>query len=164
MRLDDREHEAGRWLDVRQAAEELGVSSDAVRKRIARGTLRSAKQEDGSVRVWLDSVDAQRDADPLDSWTVAGHQLDDIVSAKDEILRDLREQLEHMRRESERKDAIIMQMAQANTALAAKVPQLEAASDVAGGSVVPSEERGNGEMPQDGDYRERGWWRRFFGL
>ena len=34
-----------------------------------------------------------------------------------------------MRRESERKDAIIMQMAQANASLAARVPELEASTE-----------------------------------
>jgi hypothetical protein len=44
---------AGRWLDVGEAAHELGISTDAVRKRIARGSLRSDR-ENGHVRVWLD--------------------------------------------------------------------------------------------------------------
>jgi hypothetical protein len=44
-------------------------------------------------------------------WPEARHRLDDLIDAKDEALRDLRDQLEHMRRDSERKDAIIMQMA-----------------------------------------------------
>jgi hypothetical protein len=44
---------AGRWVDVGEAAQELGISTDAVRKRIARGSLRSDR-ENGSVRVWLD--------------------------------------------------------------------------------------------------------------
>jgi hypothetical protein len=34
-----------------------------------------------------------------------------------------------MRRESERKEAIIMQMAQANASLAARVPELEASTE-----------------------------------
>jgi hypothetical protein len=134
MRLDEGEcmagRPAGRWLDVKQAAEQLGISTDAVRKRIARESLRSAKDADGSVLVWLDSVDERRDGDQPHGWTEAGHQLDerldDLVHAKDEALRD---QLDHMRREAERKDAIIMQMAQANAALASRVPELEAPRD-----------------------------------
>ena len=43
---------AGRWVDVGEAARELGISSDAVRKRIARGSLDSSR-EDGAVLVWL---------------------------------------------------------------------------------------------------------------
>jgi hypothetical protein len=33
---------AGRWVDVGETARELGISTDAVRKRIARGSLENA--------------------------------------------------------------------------------------------------------------------------
>src|SRR5829696_3215547 len=42
----------GRWADVGEAARELGISTDAVRKRIARGSLESDKPN-GTVQVWL---------------------------------------------------------------------------------------------------------------
>jgi hypothetical protein len=175
MRLDEEERmadraagrTAGRWLDVKLAAEELGISSDAVRKRIARGTLRSAKDDDGSVRVWLDGADEGLDDDQPDDqpqgWTEAGHRLDEIIDAKDEALRDLRDQLEHMRRESERKDAIIMQMAQANATLAARVPELEAASERRDAPETASTNSPNGTSREE-ERREprRGWWARFF--
>jgi|SRR5215204_1281968 len=142
---------AGRWLDVKQAAEELGASSDAVRKRIARGTLRSDKGEDGSVLVWLDGADERRDDDQLPGGTEAGHRLDDrlddLINAKEEVLRELREQLVHMRRESERKDAIIMQIAQANASLAARVPELEAPSETRERPEAASERGARGDTP-----------------
>jgi hypothetical protein len=43
-----------RRLDVREAADVLGTTVDAVRKRIQRGTL-EAEKEDGTVYVWLDT-------------------------------------------------------------------------------------------------------------
>ena len=89
----------GRWLDVQRAAKEMGISSDAIRKCIARGTLHSAKGEDGSVSVWLDGTDERLDVDQPSCWTEAEHRLDDLIDAKDEALRDLRDQLEHMRRQ-----------------------------------------------------------------
>ncbi len=156
--------QAGRWLDVKQAAEELGISSDAVRKRIARGTLRSGKGEDGSVRVWLDGVDEGRDSDQPNGWTGAERRLDDLLDAKDDALRDLRDQLEHMRRESERKDAIIMQMAQANAALAARVPELEAPQQTTGASETASESAANGGAAPSEPDKHRSWWRKFFGF
>ncbi len=170
MRLDEEilktEHvagrTAGRWLDVKLAAEELGISSDAVRKRISRGTLRYAKRDDGSVRVWLDWVDDRLDADQPSKqppgWPEARHRLDDLIDAKDEALRDLRDQLEHMRRDSERKDAIIMQMAQANSALAARVPELEAASGQREAPETSSEEADKGIILQDQDEPQRRSW------
>jgi hypothetical protein len=159
MRLDEGEHAAGRWLDVKQAAEELGISSDAVRKRIARETLRSAKDEDGTVRVWLDGADDQRDGDQPIGWTETGRRLDDLLDAKDAALQDLRDQLEHMRRESERKDAIIMQMAQANATLAARVPELEAAREPRESPAASSQEQGDANVPPE----RRSWWQRWFG-
>ena len=109
---------AGRWVDVGEAARELGISTDAVRKRIARGSLRS-EREDGSVRVWLD-----------DGGTEAGRE---AQVDREALVEDLREQVHYLRsilneeREARRRaDTIIAQLTQANTALAAKVPELEA--------------------------------------
>jgi hypothetical protein len=107
---------------VKQAAEELGISSD------------------DSVWVWLDGADDRQDTDQPSSWTETGRRLDELIEAKDEALRDLRDQLEHVRRESERKDAIIMQMAQANATLAARVSELEAAPEPRESSETASEE------------------------
>jgi hypothetical protein len=86
-RLDYRP--GGSWmhgwsLGVRaEAARELSISTDAVRKRIARGSLESSR-EDGHVLVWLD-----------DSGTEAGRdaQVDReaLLEAKNETIRLLRE-------------------------------------------------------------------------
>jgi hypothetical protein len=126
------------------------------------GTLRYAKRDDGSVRVWLDGVDDRLDADQPSKqppgWPEARHRLDDLIDAKDEALRDLRDQLEHMRRDLERKDAIIMQMAQANSALAARVPELEAASGQREAPEMSSEEADKGITLQDQDEPQRRSW------
>jgi hypothetical protein len=112
---------AGRWLDVNSAADELGVSTDAVRKRISRGTLRSDRK-DGTVRVWLD-----------DGGTEAGReaQVDDgaLVEVLKEQAEYLREQLAEEREARRRADTIIAQLTQANASLAARVPELEAPSE-----------------------------------
>jgi hypothetical protein len=109
---------AGRWVDVGKASRELGISSDAVRKRIARGSLRSERQN-GSVLVWLD-----------EGWTEAGREAQVDGGP---LVEDLREQVQYLRsildeeREARRRaDMIIAQLTQANAALAAKVPELEA--------------------------------------
>jgi len=112
---------AGRWLDVNSAAEELGVSTDAVRKRISRETLRSDRK-DGTVRVWLD-----------DGGTEAGREAQVDSGALVEVLKEqaeyLREQLAEEREARRRADTIIAQLTQANAALAARVPELEAPSE-----------------------------------
>src|SRR3954467_3120177 len=42
-------------LTVAQAAERLGVTQDAVRKRIARGTIRHDRDSEGRIVVYLDT-------------------------------------------------------------------------------------------------------------
>ena len=41
-------------LDVKQAAQVLDISTDAVHKRVKRGSLEAEKGSDGRVYVWLD--------------------------------------------------------------------------------------------------------------
>jgi hypothetical protein len=101
---------ARRRLDVKQAAEALGTTVDAVRKRIRRGAL-EAERVDGKVYVWLE---VDQDANRADA----------VLGAKDETIAELREQLDFLRRElevrteeSQRKDAII-------AALTSRVPEL----------------------------------------
>src|SRR5215217_8692067 len=119
--LDVEGEAAGRWLDVNSAAEELGVSTDAVRKRISRGTLRSDRK-DGTVRVWLD-----------DDRTETGREAQVDGGALVEVLKEqaeyLREQLAEEREARRRADTIIAQLTQANAVLAARVPELEAPSE-----------------------------------
>jgi hypothetical protein len=123
---------AGRWLDVNSAAEELGVSTDAVRKRISRGTLRSDRK-DGTVRVWLDygGTEAGREAE------VDGGALVEVLKEQAEYLRG---QLAEEREARRRADTIIAQLTQANTSLAARVPELEAPQEQPGASETVEKE------------------------
>lgn len=155
---------AGRWLDVNSAAEVLGVSTDAVRKRVYRGSLRSDRQG-GTVRVWLD-----------DGGTKAGHEGQVEAGALVEVLREqaeyLREQLDQERaartEERRRHDTIIAQLTQANAALAARVPELEApreppeAPEPVEEGPERAEPRSGTPGPQTAPQR-RPWWRRVIG-
>ena len=150
---------AGRWLDVNSAAEELGVSTDAVRKRISRGTLRSDRKA-GTVRVWLD-----------DSGTEAGREAQVDGGALVEVLREqaeyMREQLAEEREARRRADTIIAQLTQANAALAARVPELEASQEQPGASETVEEVPGGSEPRSAALGAQEGvrtpWWRRVFG-
>jgi hypothetical protein len=159
-RLDVENDTAGRWLDVNSAAEELGVSTDAVRKRISRGTLRSDRK-DGAVRVWLD-----------DGGTEAGREAQVDGGALVEVLREqaeyLREQLAEEREARRRADTIIAQLTQANAALVARVPELEAPQEQPGApETVEEEPESAEEVRSDAAGRQeavrRPWWRRVFG-
>ncbi len=87
-------------LDVQQAAEALGISTDAVRKRARRGTLDSEKTEDGYLYVWLDQEDT---GTPNGTPPGAPNGLTPTQAHLD----SLQEQIEFLRRELERKDHLI---------------------------------------------------------
>ena len=164
---------SGRWVDLREAAELLDTSTEAVRKRAARGSLRSDRQ-DGRVLVWVD-----------DGRTEGGREAqvdrEALLEAKAETIRILEEQLRLRAEEIQRRDVIISQLTQANAALASRVPELEAAegreepspAPAAGGvRVAPAGDTGRSEgseRPRDtaefpvGGSLPRPWWRRMFG-
>ena len=84
---------AGRWVDVGEAARDLGISTDAVRKRIARGSLESDRPN-GNVLVWLDDSgmeagrEAQVDGGPLvESLRDQVAYLREMIAARDEEIR-----------------------------------------------------------------------------
>jgi hypothetical protein len=150
---------SGRWVDLREAAELLGTSTEAVRKRATRGSLRSDRQ-DGRVLVWVDEGrteggrEAQVDREAL-------------LEAKDATIRILEEQLRLRGEEIQRRDVIISQLTQANASLAARVPELEAPQVPRAAPEKPAEGSDTAELrsgsggPQEG--AERPWWRRMFG-
>ena len=118
-----------RRLDLREAAEVLDTSVDAVRKRIARGTLESEKA-DGKVYVWLDDGAPRSDAEAL-------------ISSKDETITVLREQLEAERQAHAEARRII-------AGLVERVPALEAPES----PEMPSEGTANTRStPRTGDGR-----------
>jgi hypothetical protein len=139
---------SGRWVELREAAELLGTSTEAVRKRAARGSLRSDRQ-DGRVLVWVDEGrteggrEAQVDREAL-------------LEAKDETIRLLREQLEQASERDRENRRII-------AALTSRIPELEAPSQ------EPRESPSEGTAPEQElqvpgpEEPQRGFWARLFG-
>jgi hypothetical protein len=145
---------SGQWVDLREAAELLDLSTEAVRKRAARGSLRSDRQN-GRVLVWVDEGrteggrEAQVDREAL-------------LEAKDETISILRDQLRLRAEEIQRRDVIISQLTQANAALAARVPELDAAQEPSEHAEQPAARA----MPTNADTGEhsgtsqqRPWWK-----
>jgi hypothetical protein len=153
-------HVTSRRLTVQEAAVVLGTSVDAVRMRVRRGTLESEKDPDGRVHVWVNG-DSTETRPQLDGEPSA------LISAKDETISVLTEQLESEREARRRADTIIAQLTQANAALAARVPELEASpkSPEAAETVEDEPERTgfrtSVEEAEEG--AQRPWWRRVFG-
>jgi hypothetical protein len=154
-------------LTVAQAADALGVSQDAVRKRISRGTIRHDRGESGRVFVYLTPSETVHKTDQDRG------QDDASKTVQDAYVRSLEDQIAFLRQELERKDAILLNLTD-------RIPQLEAPSE----SPESLESPGPTEdpTPAPGDAQEatqrahsatlrphgdeaagRPWWRRILG-
>ena len=143
-------------LTVTQAADRLGVSQDAVRKRIARGTIRYDKDAEGRVYVYLDTLERASKTYQDEGQDDASKT--DQESTQDKYTRSLEGQIAFLRQELERKDTIILSLTQ-------RLPELEPSSGLRQASATTSEGTGRGEDPPEHHPVERpSWWCRFFGL
>jgi excisionase family DNA binding protein len=141
-------------LTVAQAAEALGISQDAVRKRIARGTIPHDRDESGRVFVYLSPSETVQ---KTDQDTV---QDDATKTVQDTYIRSLEDQIAFLRRELERKDTILLNLTE-------RIPELEAPQEA---SESPETVE---KAPESADHRsatggtqegaQRPWWRRMFG-
>jgi hypothetical protein len=164
-KLDGAGRMAGHWVDVREAARELGISTDAVRKQIARGSLES-NGPDNNLLVWLD-----------DGRMKAGREAQVDGGATVEKLREqvhyLRSILNEEGESRRRADTILAQLTRANAALAARAPELEAPREPPGAheSTADEQQGQRGPTPDAGGALEaaehmedrRGFWSRLFG-
>lgn len=142
----------GRRLDLKDAALEMGTTSEALRKRAKRGTIPSEEGPDGKLYVW---VDEQVDSRVDEAYTP---ELSALIS-------ELRDRVRYLEEESQRKDELLSQIGESLALLAERVPQLEAPRETReqpetvtkpDGGPIPSEAK---EEP-----REASWFRRFFGF
>lgn len=139
-------------LDLKDAAEALGVTSEAVRKRAKRGTLPSETGPDGRMYVW---VDARVDGGSDTGWTPPAGDKDAHISSLEDQVSFLRAELVTRNEELRRKDHLL-------AALTERIPELEPASEAPESFTTPSEESGGSPTPSDGE--RPGFWRRFFGI
>ncbi len=129
-------------MTVAEAAEILGISKEAIRKRITRGTLRSDKDPDGTVYVY-----------PPLSGTPSGTGSEDrdlLYQEQRERIAYLERQVEEEREARRRADTLLARLMD-------RVPELQAATD---GPVGARERDEAGEEPPDrGTAPHRPWWR-----
>ncbi len=127
-------------LTVAEAAEQLGVTQDAVRQRIRRNTIEHERTEDGRVYVYLTEDDAK---------------VDDVHHAVQKaVIERLEGENEFLRRELERKDHLLA------AALERIPPQLEAPPQPRESPEPVAEGGGTGDVHKE---EGRPWWRRLFG-
>lgn len=165
---------------VAEAAARLGVSQDAVRKRIHRNTLPWEKDEKDRIYVYLDPSE-MRQATVQDT-TQDAIQDAYIKTLKSQIemlqdqLGDLRTDLEDWKRvvtsrdaELDRKDHLIAQMNQTIQTLAERLPAPDTRKDIPlEASEAPQKsaegEGGTGDPIDDTGEPRASWWKRFFGF
>jgi uncharacterized coiled-coil protein SlyX len=141
-------------LTVAQAAHALGISQDAVRKRIARGTITNDRDESGRVYVYLAPSETVHKTDqdtPQDDTT---------KTVQDAYIRSLQDQIAFLRRELERKDAILLNLTE-------RIPELEAPSEARESPETVDEQQDRGQPHSDAPGAQEGlqrpWrslWRR----
>lgn len=171
-----------RRVSVPEAALLLGISEDAVRSRLRRGTLRKEKGTDGTVYVILNGA-ARADRPPTGAdqpSTDADQPTTDHATDRADALgmiELMRDQVEHLRgqldaeREANRENRRII------AALVGRVPELEAKAPAEPSPAQPdqptasSSEADRGTVRDDSRAASEGrteprssWWRRLFGL
>ena len=141
-----------------QAANRLGITQDAVRKRIARGTIRHGKDHEGRIFIHLDTFESESKTDRDNGQDREPKTVSD--ANQDKYTRSLEDQIDFLRRELERKDTIIMSLTQ-------RIPELEASPEPREAHVTASEGTAmSTAAPQEQQEpsQRRSWWREFFGL
>ncbi len=153
---------------MREAAELLGTSTEAVRKRATRGSLRSEKRDDGRVVVWVD-----------DGRTGGGREAQgegpDNGGALVEVLT---EQVAYLKAQLDTRTEELREHRRLLAGLIERVPELEAPTRdqgrSSGRSEAPetveeapegAEPRSDSPGPQEAAEtpERRSWWRRVFG-
>ncbi len=145
-------------MTVKEAARVLGASQDAVRKRVARGTLEAEKLPDGTVLVW---VDAHQDDGAPTSRPDGVHPTQAHLDALESHIARLEAELEDRKEEARRKDHLL-------AAALERIPAIEP-PETPGEPQTPSEKPEGAETPPQATGPQtapehRSWWRRFFGF
>jgi len=162
---EDQSQTSRKRVTVAEAAEILGITVEAVRGRIKRGTLEH-ERDSGTVYVLLDQRSYDQSADrprPDSDQTTDRLQSDSsaLISAKDETIAALRDQLEAERQAHAEARRLLM------AALERIPPQIEAPSDERE-SPQPARKEPERAEPHPATVEsqesvQRPWWRRVFG-
>jgi hypothetical protein len=148
------ERRSGRRVHLSEAAALLGVSKDAVRMRVKRGTLPSEKGEDGRVYVWVnDNPDGDPDTVHPEPQVKAWRELIDE-------LRDRVRSLEESNRENRR---IIAALTSRIPAIEAPQEPLGSSEKVEGSEAEPYRAEPRSDAGEAQESVQRPWWQRWFG-
>ena len=142
-------------VTVQEAAQRLGISQDAVRQRVRRGSMRHDKDDKGRVYVYLNPTNTR----PTIVHDTSGDTVGDTVhdASRNELVTELRDRIHFLeaelgdrKEESRRKDHII-------AALTQRIPELEPASERREYSERPTEPVDRGTAMSTTESRRPRW-------
>src|ERR671917_1703015 len=138
-------------VTVQEAAQRLGISQDAVRQRVRRGSMRHDKDDKGRVYVYLNPTNTR----PTIVHDTSGDTVHD--ASRNELVKELRDRIHFLeaelgdrKEESRRKDHII-------AALTQRIPELEPASERREYSQRPTEPVNRGTAMSTTESRRPRW-------
>jgi hypothetical protein len=160
---DATSHQPGRDMDgfekltVAAAADRMGTSQDAVRKRIHRNTIKWEKDEDGRVYVYLDASETRQATDQDASETASGTAVEILQAQVSHLQEILRIRDEEIRRHQHLLAAALE-----------RIPQIEAPQEpppeTRDSDLTPFEKAAKGDTPPGDKEQPRvPWWQRWFG-
>jgi hypothetical protein len=129
---------------VPEAARILGISPEAVRNRLSRGTLDSVK-ESGTVYVLIDR----------DMSTPQTDRPGDIPGESNALISEMRDRITFLERELERRGEESAELRRIIAALTSRIPEIEAPSEPRESPQTPADEPDDAVTPLP-------WWRRIF--
>ena len=149
-----------RRVTVEEAAKILGLSGNAVRKRLERGTLKGEKVDD--VRYVLLNGDkpygmprhAERDAAGMPN------DMPGDIALMQAHLDSMSKQVDYLKTVIVTRDEEIRRKDHLLAAALERIPAIEAASEPPGEPVSHSDNGSNGDAPPEQE--RRSWWRRLF--
>lgn len=150
-------------VTVAEAVELLGLSEDAIRARLRRGTLSRVDMPDGRVLVDLSSADGQPTASKTTTTQLTDNS-ESLVEALNAHISTLHDQLEVLNSRLDREQQANAENRRIIAGLTNRLPELSS-PEATGASQTSSEHQGNGTGRTDNESPGKPpWWRRFLGL
>ena len=154
--------QSGQRVTVDEAARYLGLTVDAVRKRVQRGQIAYEKDEAGRVRIMLDESETLQDKGPDSAGQATGaHEelVEELHNRVQYLERVLEEEREARTEERRRHDTLMAQLMQ-------RIPELEAPREpreAAETDEEPERAEPHSATVEAQESTQRPWWQRWFG-
>ena len=154
-----------RRLRVPEAAEFLGITTDAVRSRMRRGKIRREEGKEGTVYVLLED-NVHYNPKASENGRETGNQT--VVNGRETtddglLVKHMASEIDHLRGQLEEAHAAHRENRRIIATLTQRIPELVAGPQATPEAPVTASEGNNGEERPE-PVERRSWWREFFGF